>query len=52
MRKTIIIIISIFLFSCNPFDDNRVLEHKNELQDLVKNLEKYENGTYDSDEID
>lgn len=52
MRKTIIIIISIFLFSCNPFDENRVLEHKNELQDLVKNLEKYENGTYDSDEID
>ena len=41
MRKTIIIIISIFLLSCNPFDENRVLEHKNELQDLVKNLEKY-----------
>ena len=52
MRKTIIIIISIFLLSCNPFDENRVLEHKNELQDLVKNLEKYENGTYDSHAID
>jgi hypothetical protein len=40
------------LISCNPFHENRVLKYQNELNDLVKKLEKYENGSYSSDDID
>ena len=40
------------LISCNPFNENKALEYESELDDLVKKLEKYENGIYDRDEID
>lgn len=40
------------LISCNPFNENKALEYESELDDLVKKLEKYENGIYDRDELD
>lgn len=52
MKKTVLIILSVILISCNPFNENRVLEYKGELNDLVSNIEKYDNGTYDRDDID
>jgi hypothetical protein len=50
--KIILILFSTFLISCNPYHENRVLEHENELLNLISKLEKYENGTYSRDEID
>ncbi|MBC8883929.1 hypothetical protein H9X57_12925 [Flavobacterium piscinae] len=50
--KIVLILFSILLISCNPFHENRVLEHENELLLLISKLEKYENGTFSSDEID
>jgi hypothetical protein len=50
--KIVLILFSILLISCNPFHENRVLEHENELLYLISKLEKYENGTYSRDEID
>jgi len=50
--KIVFISFSICLISCNPFHDNRVLKHENELLYLISKLEKYEDGTYSRDEID
>jgi hypothetical protein len=50
--KIILILFLTFLISCNPYHENRVLEHENELLNLISKLEKYENGTYGRDEID
>lgn len=49
------IISSLFLFaliSCNPFDENRVLNYKDELNELVSKIKKYPDGTFDKDDID
>ncbi len=50
--KIVLISFSIFLISCNPFHENRVLEHENELLNLISKLEKYKSGNHDRDEID
>lgn len=50
--KIILILFSTFLISCNPYHENRVLKHENELLYLISKLEKYENGTYSRDDID
>lgn len=50
--KIVFISFSIVLISCKPFGENSVLEYKEELNDVVIKLEKYENDTYDRDEID
>ena len=50
--KIVLISFSILLISCNPYHENRVLEHENELLNLISKLVKYENGTYSRDEID
>jgi hypothetical protein len=52
MKKLILVILAITLTSCNPFDEKRVLDYKTELNDLTSKIDKYENGTYDRDEID
>lgn len=52
MKKIVLIILSLTLISCSPFDENRVLEYKDDLNNLVSKIEKYDNGTYDRDEID
>lgn len=52
MKKFYIFILSIIFISCNPFEEKRVLKYKTELEDVVSKFEKYENGTYDNDEID
>ena len=52
MKKLILIILAIVFISCNPFDENRVLDYKTELTELTSKIDKYENGTYDRDEID
>lgn len=49
------IISSLFLFaliSCNPFDENRVLNYKDELNELASKIKKYPDGTFDKDDID
>jgi hypothetical protein len=55
MKRIVTIIFTLFSFlfiSCNPFDEKRVLNYSDELNELVLELEEYENGTYDRDEID
>ena len=52
MKITLSITLLIVLFSCNPFEENRVLNYETELSDLVVELEGYNAGTYDLDEID
>jgi len=52
MKKLILVILAITLTSCNPFDEKRVLDYKTELNDLTSKIDKYDNGTYDRDEID
>ena len=52
MKKLIIFILSLVCLSCNPFDEKRVLDYKVELTDLVLKIDKYDNGTFDRDEID
>lgn len=49
------IISSLFLFaliSCNPFDENRVLNYKDELNELASKIKKYPDGTFKKDDID
>ncbi|MBU3820840.1 hypothetical protein KO566_02105 [Flavobacteriaceae bacterium XHP0103] len=52
MKKLIPVILAIVFTSCNPFDEKRVLDYKTELTDLTSKIDKYDNGTYDRDEID
>ena len=52
MKKIILIVLTIALTSCNPFDEKRVLDYKSELTDLISKIDKYDNGTFDRDEID
>ena len=52
MKKTLVIIISLIFISCNPFQENKVLKYKEKLNDLVIKIDKYDNGSYDRDEID
>ena len=52
MKKLIFVIFTIVFISCNPFDKERVLDYKTELNNLVSKIEKYDSGTYDRDEID
>lgn len=52
MKKLILFIIVIIFISCNPFDEKRVLNYKTELTNLTSKINKYENGTYDRDEMD
>jgi hypothetical protein len=52
MKKNVLAILSIILISCNPFNENRILDYKDDLNDLVSKIENYDNGSYDRDEID
>ena len=52
MKRTTIILLSILLVSCSPFDENKVLKYKAELNNLVSKFEKYDDGSFDRDEID
>lgn len=52
MNKIFLLILAAFLISCNPFSEENVLDYKNELTELVAKLDKYGDGTYDSDSID
>lgn len=52
MKKIILIILLVILISCNPFNENKVLKYKDDLKDLVDKIDKYDNGTFDRDEID
>ena len=52
MKKLFLVILAITLTSCNPFDEKRVLDYKTELNNLTSKIDKYDNGTYDRDEID
>ncbi len=52
MKKLLLVILAITLTSCNPFDEKRVLDYKTELNNLTSKIDKYDNGTYDRDEID
>ena len=52
MKKLILVILAVVFISCNPFDEKRVLDYKPELADLISKIDKYDNGTYDRDEID
>ena len=52
MKKLTLIIFATIFISCNPFDEKRVLDYKSELTELTLKIQKYENGTYDLDEID
>ncbi|WP_204524841.1 hypothetical protein, partial [Confluentibacter citreus] len=52
MKNLILVILAIVLISCNPFDEKRVLDYKTELTELTSKIDKYDNGTYDRDEID
>ena len=40
------------LISCNPFDEDNVLDYKNELIELVSKFDRYDSGIYDLDSID
>lgn len=52
MKKKSILILLLLFISCSPFDENKVLNYKVDLYNLVSKFEKYENGSYDRDEID
>lgn len=52
MKKLILVILVIAFTSCNPFDEKRVLDYKTELTYLTTKIDKYDNGTFDRDEID
>jgi len=52
MKKNAVIILVFFLVSCNPFNENRVLNYQNQLDKLVLKLKKYQCGTYSEDDID
>lgn len=52
MKKIVLALLSIILISCNPFNENRVLDYEDDLNALVSKIEKYDNGSYDRDEID
>lgn len=52
MKKITLLILFIIFISCNPFHENKVLDYKVKLYNLALKFEKYQNGTYDRDEID
>tara|TARA_R110002110_G_scaffold89504_1_gene233091 strand:- start:125 stop:556 length:432 start_codon:yes stop_codon:yes gene_type:complete len=52
MKETAIIMLSVILISCHPFDENRVLDYKDDLVELVTKIEHYDNGSYGRDETD
>jgi hypothetical protein len=52
MKETAIIMLTVILVSCNPFDENRVLDYKDDLIELVTQIEHYDNGSYGRDETD
>lgn len=52
IKKLIFVILAIAFISCNPFDEERVLDSKMVLNYLASKIEKYNNGTNDRDEID
>ncbi len=51
MKTCILVILVIIFTSCNPFDEKRVLDYKTELTDLISKIDKYDNGSYDRDEL-
>lgn len=52
MKNLIFIILAIVFISCNPFDENRVLDYKMELTELTSKIDNYDSGNYDRYEID
>ena len=41
-----------FLTSCGPFHEERIVNYKKEIEDLVYSLKGYEQGSYDRDSMD
>lgn len=52
MKKVYCIVISLLIFSCSPFDKDRVLNHEEDLNSLAIEIIQYGKGTYDRDEVD
>lgn len=52
MRKTELLFLLFTFLSCNPFNENKVLKYKEDLNNLVSKFEKYDDGIYDRDEFD
>ncbi|GEC73712.1 hypothetical protein SAMN05443543_101109 [Flavobacterium flevense] len=52
MRKTALLFLLFTFLSCNPFNENKVLKYKEDLNNLVSKFEKYDDGIYDRDEFD
>lgn len=52
MKKIIPILFYLTFISCNPFNENKVLKYKDNLNKLVSKFEKYNIGSYDRDDID
>mgnify|MGYP000241049527 CR=1 FL=1 len=52
MKKTFLALLAIILTSCHPFGEQKVLSYKTELENLALQFQKYDNGTFDRDEID
>ena len=57
MKKSLIKISSFFLLlmfltSCGPFHEERIVNYKKEIEDLVYSLKGYEQGSYDRDGMD
>ncbi|WP_220762327.1 hypothetical protein [Flavobacterium sp. UMI-01] len=50
--KTSLFLILLTFISCNPFNENKVLKYKDDLNNLVSKFEKYNDGVYDRDEFD
>jgi len=51
-EKIIFTVLALVLISCNPFKEERLLDYKAELIELIYKIKKYPHGTYDRDEID
>lgn len=52
MRKTALLFLLFTFLSCNPFNENKILKYKEDLNNLVSKFEKYDDGIYDRDEFD
>ena len=52
MKKIFIIFLTLTFISCNPFDENKVLKYKDDLNILASKFEKYNDGVYHRDEFD
>ena len=52
MKKLILTLLITVLASCSPFNKDRALDYEKELNAIIIEIEDYNTGTYDRDEID